>query len=124
MIGIGFGLGIGFLQVKSLFGIRIDPQAPEDLSKLRIRIYSFSPVVERLHELEDSSQSLPENLDDLDGLPEHFLDTYPDLHLSSHKDSFSLYYSLGWDPSLRYDSVERTWTYDPGDGSAETLINP
>lgn len=37
-------------------------------------------------------------------------------------DGFRLYYSLGRDPSLNYDSRHDTWTFDPGDGSPTKVI--
>ena len=37
-------------------------------------------------------------------------------------DSYRIYIKLGWDPSLRYSSKDKSWTFDPGDGRNEKII--
>lgn len=122
VLAIGLALGVGYIQVRNLYDKKIDPTSEVGLTKLRSLIYSFSPVVEKLHQLENSQKELPDHLENLNGLPEHFLSTFPLLHLSSHGESFTLYYKLDWDSSLRYDSLNRSWTFDPGEGNPEISI--
>lgn len=122
MLAIGLALGAGYIQVRDFYDNKIDPTSEVGLTKLRSLIYSFSPVVEKLHQLESSQKKLPDHLENLNGLPEHFLSTFPLLHLSNHGDSFTLYYKLDWDSSLRYDSLNRSWSFDPGDGNPEISI--
>ncbi|MAS96827.1 MAG: hypothetical protein CMO55_26855 [Verrucomicrobiales bacterium] len=122
ILAIGVALGVGCIKVGYIFYAKIDPTSEAGLTKLRSLIYSFSPVVEKLHQLENSQKELPDHLENLNGLPEHFLTTFPLLHLSNHGESFTLYYKLDWDSSLRYDSLNRSWSFDPGDGNPEIRI--
>jgi len=74
--------------------------------------------------MRESGEALPENLDSVVGLPNHFHATFPLLVYVKSGNSFSLYYRVGWDSSLRYDDLDCAWRYDSGDGSSETQIVP
>ena len=41
---------------------------------------------------------------------------------SEREDYFQVFYQLGWDPTLRFDSRDRSWTFEPGDGSPSRQV--
>ena len=42
---------------------------------------------------------------------------------SEREDHYQLFYQLGWDPTLRFDSRDRSWTFEPGDGSPSRQVS-
>ena len=124
LLFLGVGLTLGLHSLIRIGGPRFDPQVARDLIELRQLTYSLSPAVEALQDAQKEGFPLPDDLDDLQGLPAHFVETFPQLHYSHQEGSFSLYYKLSWDAFLFFEESDGVWIFDPGDGSAATPILP
>jgi len=112
-------------------GKRYDPSKPRDLSEIRRIIYSVQPLQSTLGEYHQQHRTYPEKLDALTMKQKHYLEEMAGtgygpriLSLSREGSGYQLYIKLGWDPALYYHSASDEWVYDPGDGSATTVIVP
>lgn len=112
-------------------GRRYDPSKPRDISEIRRIIYSVQPLQSTLGDYHQQHRTYPEKLDALTMKQKHYLEEMAGtgygpriLSLSREGSGYQLYIKLGWDPALYYHSASDEWVYDPGDGSATTVIVP
>ena len=76
------------------------------------------PIIEKVESYESRTGRLPEKLEDLGVHPSQ----YPRVSYTPESNYYTLWIKLGWDPSLTFSSQDRSWTFDPGDGSPRKII--
>ncbi|MBT3379789.1 MAG: hypothetical protein HN742_42640 [Lentisphaerae bacterium] len=76
------------------------------------------PIMQKIESYQIQTGRLPEKLDDLGVQPSQ----YPRVSYKPESSYYALWIKLGWDPSLTFSSQDRSWTFDPGDGSPTKRI--
>ena len=128
--GTKFSLSAMFLRAATLVGIilllywfspggiRSNYPAKENDPKLSKIARSVVPIIQKVEAFESRKGRLPETLEDL----AVELSQIPPVYYMPISNHYILSIKLGWDPKLTFDSQDRGWTFDPGDGSPEKKI--
>ena len=123
----------GFPRLSEMIGGRkYDPSQAGDLSALRSLIYQCEPLHQALENHRQVHSSYPKELKELSFPYPHYeqeviavgMSKNPIYYTAEHGSGYRLYLKLNWDASLSYDSADRKWMYDPGDGSEGAHIDP
>ncbi len=88
-----------------------DPRLMEDVRRI-------TPIIEAIEAHQRRTGKLPARLEDIDARPAEIAR----LAYAPESDHYTLTVKLGWDPSLVFSSQDRSWTFDPGDGSPERRL--
>ncbi len=113
-------------------GRKYDPTQAEDLKSLRKLIYQCEPLLQALEKHRQIHSSYPKDLKGVSFAYPHYyqeavavgMTNNPIYYSAEHGSGYRLYLKLNWDASLSYDSADRKWIYDPGDGSEGADIEP
>lgn len=113
-------------------GRKYDPSQAADLSALRRLIYQCEPLHQALENHRQVHSSYPKELKELSFPYPHYeqeviavgMSKNPIYYTAGHGSGYRLYLKLNWDASLSYDSADREWIYDPGDGTKIADIEP
>jgi hypothetical protein len=122
-IGVGVIALVGaiaFLFWCSPGGVRSNYSAKDNDPKLLACAQSIVPIIKEIEAYQSRTGRVPETLDDIVTQTRQLPDVYY-MHVpeSNH---YRLAIKLGWDPSLIFSSKDRSWTFDPGDGSPQKII--
>ena len=112
-------------------GMRGDYPAKDHDPKLTEIARKAGPIFSAVEEYYEQNSTYPDSLSDIEELlPAEGIERsiggevfrFREWMYIREPDGFRLYYVLGWDPRLFYDSRDDTWTFAPGDGSPEKAI--
>ena len=112
-------------------GMGSDYPAKDHDPKLTEFARKAGPILDAVEEYSKKHSTYPDSLTDIaDLLPAEGIERtnsgeifrFRDWTYIREPDGFRLYYVLGWDPRLLYDSRDDTWTFEPGDGSPVKAI--
>jgi hypothetical protein len=126
-------LTFGFPMLSEMIGGRkYAPSQAGDLSALRRLIYQCEPLHQALENHRQVHSSYPKELKELSFPYLHYeqeviavgMSKNPIYYTAEHGSGYRLHLKLNWDASLSYDSADREWVYDPGDGSKIADIEP
>lgn len=99
-------------------GMRSNYPAKDNDPKLLACARSAVPIIRAIESYESRTGRLPEELKDLAVEQAQV----PSVYYKPGPNYYTLTIKLGWDPSLVFSSQDRSWTFDPGDGSPEKRI--
>ncbi|MCA9212799.1 MAG: hypothetical protein KDB27_07035 [Planctomycetales bacterium] len=80
------------------------------------------PIISAIEKFESTHSRLPVAIDEFIDETGYTESTWPGWTYGPHENGYTLYFTLGWDPVLMYSSQDQRWVYDPGDGSATTVV--
>jgi hypothetical protein len=113
-------------------GRKYNPAVARDLNTLRRLIYQSEPLHQALEKDRQMHSWYPKELKEVSFQYPHYnqeviavgMPDNPIYYSAEHGSGYRLYLKLNWDASLSYDSADRKWIYDPGDGSEGAEIEP
>lgn len=113
-------------------GRKYDPAQAGDLNALRKLIYQCEPLHQALEKHRQMHSWYPKDLKEVSFPYPHYeqevievgMTNNPIHYIADHGSGYRLYLKLNWDAFLSYDSADRKWIYDPGDGSETADIEP
>jgi hypothetical protein len=91
--------------------------AKDNDPKLLAYARNAAPIIKEIESIKNRTGRLPEKLDDVAAPPKIAY-----VYCMTESNSYTLTIKLGWDPSLVFSSQDRSWAFDPGDGSPERKI--
>ncbi len=101
-------------------GMRSTYPAKDNDPRLLVVARSITPVIDRIDAYRTRTGKLPATTEDADA---HQPDPSSLYYIYTiDEDHYLLWIKLGWDPSLVFNSKDRSWTFVPGDGSPEKRI--
>jgi hypothetical protein len=112
---------IAFLLWFSPGGMRSNYRVQDNDPKLLEYARRLVPIIKRIEAYESRTGRFPETLEDIVTQPSQIPGEIYYMHMpeSNH---YRVAIKLGWDPSLIFSSQDRSWIFDPGDGSPEKII--
>lgn len=113
-------------------GRKYDPTEARDLNALRKLIYQCEPLLQALEKHRQIHSWYPKELKEVSFPYSHYeqeviavgMTNNPIHYSADHGSGYRLYLKLNWDASLFYESADRKWIYDRGDGSKVADIEP
>lgn len=124
LVALMLTFGLPWLS-EQIGGRKYELTVAKDLTALRKMIYQCDPLLQALGKHHQIHSSYPKDLKEVAfPYPHYFQEiisvgiaSNPIYYSAEHGSGFRLHLKLNWDASLSYDSADRKWTYDPGDGS-------
>lgn len=131
LIALMLTFGLPWL-AEQIGGRKYDLTVAKDLTALRRMIYQCDPLLQALEKHHQIHSSHPKELKGIAFPHPHYfqeiiavgMTSNPIYYSAEHGSGFRLHIKLNWDASLSYDSADRRWAYDPGDGSKGADIEP
>lgn len=109
---------IVFLSWFNFGGMRSNYPAKDNDRKILRVAQTIVPIIQKVESYQSQTGRFPEKLEDLGVQPSQ----YPRVFYTPESNYYTLWIKLGWDPSLTFSSRDRSWTFDPGDGSPRKRI--
>ena len=114
-----------------IVGHRYDLSKREDVTTLRRLIYQSEPLRLALECYREAHSAFPDDLGKLSfSFPNYKTEVIDsDARINAlvyvlDGKGYRLYVKLNWDASLDYESIQKEWRYDPGDGSDVISLTP